>query len=590
MRDILRQIWRFLRIAVTGPGSGLSLLLLLFVIGCQFAVIQVNVRSIQWYADFYNALQKLDVPVIVAQIGVFFALAAAAAGLYLVGRYARKVLQIRWRRRLTRTLVDAWTSRKAFWLLGPVLAGDKAIDNPDQRIAEDCIMFCEFILGRDEGSRSGVLDFVMNLVGLYTYATLLWQLSTFALPFNAIGIDYELPRYMFWIAPVYVAIAMALTHSLGHPLSGLLAEEQKREADFRSALIHVRENAAAVALLNGETAERRLLSQRFEDVVSIWFQVIRREFIFGLFQRPYFQTVLRVPIFIALPAFLAGKITLGGLMQLATSFQQVVTNLSWFVFNYKFLSDLVATTRRMQRFLDAMQSVPAEPAGPRRLAPAANPDLRIAGLVIRAPDGRTLLDIGELTVRRGQTVWLSGASGLGKSTLFKTLAGLWPHADGTIELPDARICVLPQQVYLPLDVLTGSAIYPALPDGLSRVDVEALLRTVGLGHRLGVEMETTSGLSVGEQQRLALARVLASKPDWILLDEATSALDHDSERKLMSQLRTELPDATFVVVAHREPQGLPNVVKIELSNGRMNNVTVNAEGTFRGNLAATARV
>ena len=117
-------------------------------------------RLIQWYADFYNALQKLDVPVIVTQIGVFFALAGAAAGLYLVGRYAKKVLQIRWRRRLTDTLVQGWTSRKAFWFLGPALLGERAIDNPDQRIAEDCNLFCEFILGRDEGSRSGVLDFV----------------------------------------------------------------------------------------------------------------------------------------------------------------------------------------------------------------------------------------------------------------------------------------------------------------------------------------------------------------------------------------------------------------------------------------------
>ncbi len=155
------------------------------MIGCQLTVIQVNVRLIHWYADFYNALQKLDVPVIVTQIGVFFALAGAAAGLYLIGRYVKKVLQIRWRRRLTDTLVQGWTSRKAFWFLGPALLGERAIDNPDQRIAEDCNLFCEFILGRDEGSRSGVLDFAMNLVGLYTYATLLWQLSNFTLSFNA---------------------------------------------------------------------------------------------------------------------------------------------------------------------------------------------------------------------------------------------------------------------------------------------------------------------------------------------------------------------------------------------------------------------
>src|SRR5262249_17235349 len=161
-----------------------------------------------------------------------------------------------------------------------------------------------------------------------------------------------------------------------------------------------------------------------------------------------------------------GKLALGGLMQIANAFQSVVTNLSWFVFNYKFLSDLVATTRRMQRFLDATQALPAELTGAKRSAPSGI-ELRIKELVLRAPDGRVLLQIEELKVRRGQTVWLSGASGLGKSTLFRTLAGVWPHADGKIELPEGRLCFLPQRVYQPLDTLTASAIYPALGDDTS---------------------------------------------------------------------------------------------------------------------------
>lgn len=583
MRDILKQIWRFQRIAVSGPGKWLNLLLLLFVICCSYAVIQVNVRQIHWYADFYNALQKLDVPVIVSQIGVFFLLAAISAGLYLVGRYARKILHMRWRRRLTDTLIDNWTTHKAHWLLSPILAGDRSIDNPDQRVAEDCNLYCEFILGRDEGSRSGVLDFVMNMIGLFTYASLLWQLASFTLSFSMFGLDVEIPRYMFWLAPIYVAIAIAITHALGHPLSGLLAEEQKREADFRSALIHVRENTASVAMLDGEAAERRLLSKRFDDVARIWYQVIRREFIYGLFQRPYFQTVLRVPLFIALPAFLAGKMTLGGLLQLANAFQQVVTTLSWFVFSYKFLSDLVATTRRMQRFSDAVQAVPETPPGPTRRLADADAGMRIVDLAVRTPSGHPLVTIDDLIIRRGQTVWLRGASGLGKSTLFKALAGLWPHASGTVEMPAGRICFLPQQVYLPLDTLAAAAIYPALPDTLARTEVDALLRKVGLGHRVGVD--DAGGLSVGEQQRLALARVIATKPDWVFLDEATSALDLDSERKLMTLLRNELPGATLVVVAHREPQGLAYVVRVELQKTQVNNVTSTGDSLVQGNLA-----
>jgi vitamin B12/bleomycin/antimicrobial peptide transport system ATP-binding/permease protein len=562
MRNIIKQIWRFLRIAHTGSGKWLSLLLLAVVIACQFAGIQVNVRLIQWNADFYNALQKLDVPAAITQIGVFFALAGSAAGLYLVARFVRKVLQIRWRRRLTETLVEGWTTHKAFWLLSPALARDKVIDNPDQRIAEDCGLFPEFILGRDEGMRSGVLDFVMSLVALYSYATVLWQLATFTLSFTLFGFDVEIPRYMFWIAPIYVAIAVVMTHALGRPLSGLLAEEQKREADFRSILMHVRENAPAIALSNGEQAERRLLSQRFEEVARIWHRVIRREFIFGLFSRPYFQTVLRIPTFLALPAFLAGKIPLGGLMQLASAFSQVVTTLSWFVFNYKFLSDLVATTRRMERFLDAIEAVKPEPPHLKRTV--QGDALRIADLRVRAPDDRSLLEIGDVTIRRGERVWLSGASGLGKSTLFKALAGLWPHADGKVDLPQGRVCILPQQVYQPLDRLTASAVYPALPDSQPQAEIEALLRKIGLGHRLGNDEAIVTGLSVGEQQRLALARVIASKPDWVFLDEATSALDTESERMLMDLLCSELPQATFVIIAHRQPQGMAHLRRIQL--------------------------
>ena len=561
MREILRQIWRFLRIAASGPGSILSLALVAIVVACQLAGIQIGLRLIQWYADFYNALQKLDATAAVSQMGVFALLIGASAMLFLISQYLRKTVQLRWRRRLTDVLLTSWTAHQAYWTLDPSLGDPRSVDNPDQRVSEDANLFLASLLG-GEGARTGVLDFIMNLIGLFSYGALLWQLSTFDLSFSLLGYDIVIPKYMFWLAPVYVVIATFLTHVLGRELPALLADEQKREANFRFALMRIRENASAIALSGGEAAERRILSQRFESIVDIWQQVIRREFIYGLFQRPYFQTVLRIPMFFALPAFLAGKVTLGGLMQIAQAFQHVVTTLSWFIFYYKFVSDLVATTRRLAMFYDATEATFATRAGPLR-STSIDGALRVAQLAVRAPDGRALLDIAELHVARGQTVWLRGASGLGKSTLFKALAGLWPHASGTVEMPQGRICFLPQQVYLPLDTLAAAAIYPALSGTLASSEIEALLHKVGLGHRLG--RDETDGLSIGEQQRLALARVIAARPDWVFLDEATSALDIESERRLMTLLRSELPEATFVIVAHREPQGLTDVVRIELS-------------------------
>lgn len=559
MRDILRQIWRFVWIASTGPGRYVSLLLLAVIIACQLAAIQVTLRQVQWSADFFNALQKIDAQAAVTQIGVFAILVAISATLYLVGRYCKRLLQFRWRQRLSEALLDRWTTTKAYWFLHPSLGSHNSIDNPDQRIAEDCNMFPEFILGSQDGvGRTGVLDFVMSLIGLVSYVILLWQLSTFALQFSLFGFDIDIPRYMVWAAPIYVVLSTALTHLLGRQLPGLLMEEQRREADFRYALVHLRENASAIALSNGDAADKKVIARRFDDLFGVWRRVIRREFIYGMFTRPYFQSVLRIPTFLALPAFLAGKVTLGGLTQLAMAFSNVVTTLSWLIFNYKFMSDLVATTRRLQGFMEATDDA-GRPAGSLHRQISTGNEFAIRDLQIRAPDGRTLLGIPALSIAQGEMVWLSGASGLGKSTLLKTLAGLWPQADGHVTLPAGKIVFMPQQVYMPLESLRDAAVYPADPDSISTATVERLLRAVGLGARLDAGDDNASGLSVGEQQRLAIVRLIVAKPDWVFADEATSALDLQTERSVMALLKEELPQATIVLIAHRSPQGLDDI-------------------------------
>ncbi len=558
MRNTLNAIWRLLCMAAGGPFRWAGFALLAFIIGCQIAGIQITLRLIQWSADFYNALQRLDASAAVTQVGIFAALIGTSAGLHLVGSFARQHLQIRWRRRLTDAVLDKWLPAKAYWFLQPSLGG-ASIDNPDQRIAEDCREFVESLLTK-------VLDFLISLIGLASFVTLLWQLSTFPLSFELFGIAFEIPRYMVWAAPIYVAIATGLTHALGRQMPGLLAEQQKREADFRFALMRLRENAAAVALSGGEQSERRVLDHRFQALVGNWRKVIAREFIYGLFQRPYFQTVLRIPMFLALPAFLAGKVTLGGLMQVASAFQNTVTTLSWFVFNYKFVSDLVATTKRIQRFLAEIDGV-GRLERPLDRTRSLDGALRMHDVSIFTPDKRPLLRVDDLAIDKGDTVWLSGASGLGKSTLLKALAGLWTFGEGRIELPDGHLCFMPQQVYMPLAPLVAAAAYPSEPDSVAPGTIESLLRKTGLGHRLDAGNETAADLSVGEQQRLALVRLILAKPDWAFLDEATSALDLETEKLVMSLLRAELPDTTFVIVAHREPQGLGCVRNVPLGIG-----------------------
>lgn len=564
MKVVLGQMWRLTLIAGGGPGWFMGLGLLASVVALSLANIQITVRLISWSADFYNALQKLDMPAAAYQVGVFGLLIGTSAGLYLAARYLRQLLNIRWRGQLTNAAIEHWTSDKAYWLLHPSLsrgeaASRQAIDNPDQRIAEDCNLFIDFMIGGDRDR--GVLDFLVSLVGLITYVTVLWGVATFSLAFTFLGTDIEIPRYMVWAAPIYVAIATGLTHLLGRQLPGLLAEQQKREADFRFSLMRLRESAAAVALAGGESVEKRVLADRFAGIVSNWHRVIRRELILGLFQRPYFQTVLRIPMFLALPGFLAGHVTLGGLMQVASAFQNVVTTISWFIFNYKFISDLVATTKRLQVFFDATEAArTGEPAIVRSVS--ADGTVRLRNFHLHAPDGRELLHVPHLVLTPGRHVWLSGASGLGKSTLIKALAGLWPYGGGEIEVPE-RSMFMPQQVYSPLGSFADAAAYPAEGASLSPAALEEMLGHVALRNRSASDGDA-GGLSVGEQQRLAMIRILTAQPDWVFLDEGTSALDLESESTTLATLARLLPRTTFVVVTHREPRGLGALQRIEL--------------------------
>ncbi len=559
---VLRRIASLVRLSIAGPGGRIGIALYVVVLALELASVLVSLRLIAWTKEFYDALQALNAAESLRQVGVFGLIVVVEVTRNLAATYLRKLLEIRWRRALTSEVLDRYFRNKAFWHLSAT-GSLGAIDNPDQRIAEDCRLF---LAGpaTDHGSDSGFIplsmDVVTRVVGLFSYLAVLWGLSTFPLSLSFIGLDWDLPRYMVWAAFIYVALSSGVTHLLGRPLKTLYFNQQRREADYRFALARLRENVDAVALAGGEGAERRGLDRLFGAIMDNWRRLIGRELVLSSFTYPYRFTVLRIPTFIALPAFFAGSVTFGGLMQLGSAFSQVVTTLSWFIFAYRPLAELAAATSRLSHFIEA-----AEAAGEARSGPvmAASPDgaLRISDLTVRKADGTTLLRWPALALRPGETVWLRGASGLGKTTLLKTLAGLWPHGSGRIEAPDARLLFLPQRPYLPLGPVAEAAAYPASPDDLSHGTVEGALDQVGLSR---AAEDSTAGLSGGEQQRLMLARLLVHRPDWAFLDEATSALDAEAEAALLGRLRQELPNTTFVVVAHRPPQGLGPVREIDV--------------------------
>jgi len=559
VRRVVSHIALLTRLCINGPEGRAGLIYFALVLGLGLAGVQVSVRLIAWTADFYNALQKLDIDATLRQIAIFFGLIAISVALFLTGRYLRKMLQIRWRRSLTEAALDRWLSNKAYWHLRD--RTENGLDNPDQRIAEDCRIFVDKLTGE-------AIELITNIVALVSFVTILWSLSTFPLAFTIAGVAIEIPRYMVWAAPLYVAISSGVTHWLGKPLKALAFEQQRREADFRFALTRLREHVEAVALAGGEAAERRLLSQRFGAIAQNWRGLANRELILGCFTRPYFQTVLRIPLFLALPAFLAGRVTFGGLMQIGSAFQNVVTTLSWFIFSYRDLAELAASASRLSHFLEAAEKT----AGPPRpaLAMGRSDRLLLRDVRLATPGGRELAAIPDLSFEAGGTYWIAAPSGHGKSALVKALAGLWRHGVGHVERPDARMLFLPQHAYLPLGDLRTALAYPAPPEDHEAEDFQRALAAVGMAHLWGLQEaawnDARRGLSGGERQRLALARIHLRRPEWIVLDEATSALDPRAEQHLLGALRQLLPHATFVLIAHRPPLGVGDYRAIKLDS------------------------
>jgi putative ATP-binding cassette transporter len=299
MPTILKKVWQLSRLAMSGRAGRRGLILYAVVLGLEFVGVWFTIQLVNWSRAFYDALEQKDAAAAVGQIGLFFGLIAISAGSHLIGQWLRGTLLMMWRGRLTERALALWVDGRAYWHLRGGYTPDP-VENPDQRVAEDCRRFVDFLL-------LFTLDLISSIVGLFSYLALLWSLSTFVLSFTLLGTDFAIPRYMVWASFVYVAISSVLTHVLGKRLKSRYFVQERREADFRHALVQLRESADAVARTGGEAAERRRLARLFDAIRTNWRSVLNQELILGLYVRPYFQTVLRIPTFLALPAYFAAR-------------------------------------------------------------------------------------------------------------------------------------------------------------------------------------------------------------------------------------------------------------------------------------------
>ena len=576
-----RQFWRITRGYFVGRQSLRVWLMLGVLLLSVLLSVRLSVLFSYQSNDLYTALQKAFQGVAadnenVRQSGIhgfwmslaIFSLLAAIfiarimADIYLTQRFI-----ISWRMWLTAHLTDDWLEGKAYYR---DLFIDNTIDNPDQRIQQDIDIFTANVGGTpnipSNGTGSTLLFGAVNAVAsVLSFAAILWNLSG---DLDLYG--FHFPRAMFWTVLIYVLIATVVAVWLGRPRIWLSFDNEKLNAAFRYALVRLRDAAEAVGFYRGERVERAQLWRRFTPIIANYRRFVRRTIIFNGWNWSVTQIIVPLPWIIQAPRLFAGKIDFGDVTQTATAFGNINDSLSFFRNNYDAFAAFRAAIIRLHGLVDANAQGRALPTV--LVKPSEDVAVELANIEVRTPAGDQLIDSLDVELETGASLVITGRSGSGKTTLLRSLAELWPFASGTLCRPDGENATmfLSQLPYVPLGNLRGVVCYPNSPDDIAEDTLRDVLTKVALAplcDRLDEERDWSKVLSPGEQQRVAFARILLTKPQAVFLDESTSALDEGLEFALYQMLRTELPDCVVVSVSHRNTVEQHHERQLELLGG-----------------------
>ncbi|AFS14681.1 MULTISPECIES: ABC transporter ATP-binding protein/permease [Mycobacterium] len=560
-----RQFWRITRGYFVGPTSvkawlGLGVLLLLVLFSVRLNVL-FSYQSNDMYTALQVALKGLatgndevkhsGIHNFWVSLGIFILLAAIFIARVILDIYLTQRFIIAWRMWLTGHLTDDWLAGRAYYR---DLFIDKTIDNPDQRIQQDIDIFTAGVGGTpnipSNGTTSTLLFGAVNAVAsVISFAAILWNLSG---DFDLFGVN--VPRAMFWTVLVYVLIVTVVAIWLGRPLIWLSFNNEKLNAAFRYALVRLRDAAEAVGFYRGERVERTQLWRRFTPIIDNYRRYVRRTIIFNGWNWSATQTIIPLPLAIQAPRLFSGEIAFGDVTQTAQAFGNINDSLSFFRNNYDAFAAFRAAIIRLHGLVDANDKGRALPTI--LVKPSEETAVELRGIEVRTPEGDQLVDSLDIQLDLGDSLVITGRSGAGKTTLLRSLAELWPYASGTLCRPDGdnETMFLSQLPYVPLGTLRTVVCYPNSPDGVSDDQLRDVLTKVVLApliSRLDEEQDWAKVLSPGEQQRVAFARVLLTRPKAVFLDEATSALDAGLEFALYQLVRAELPECVMVSVSHR---------------------------------------
>lgn len=566
MKAVVRALRTFFSLAwpyFNSEDRWIARLLLAGTLAAELGLVAILVAVNEWNKRFFNALESRNWDAATSELLIFcfIALGAVAAGAaqYFFGQR----LIIRWRRWFTERYVAMWMTNGRHYR---VRLTDAGVDNIHLRIASDVFIFL---------SRTHELftQLIGSVVTISSFAVILWSLSA-ATPLPLFGHDWSFPGWLIVLAASYAAIGTLFTHLIGRPLIPLNFNQQRYEADFRFAIARVTDQSEPVALMGGEAVERRELRERFTRLVGNWVRLVDRQSVLVGFIGGYARMSTVFPTLVVAPAYLAGHITLGSLVQAALAFQQMEGALAYIISAYSKIAEWKAVMDRLAQFEEAMHHVDDHHDAKAKIGMTVLPGddrLTIEDLLLRLPGGEAMAAIGHVDLSRGDRLLVSGASGTGKSSLFRALSGLWPLGEGAVRFPEnARVFTLPQRVYFPLGSLRQAIAYPTLVELADDDAIGDALHAVGLGyltHRLDEVADWPSVLAGGEQQRAAFARAILAKPDILLLDEPVSALEEADAISLYRLLAERLPQTIVISIGRAATLGPLHGAALELKRG-----------------------